>query len=178
MSLHVTIPALLGLGDCALFVLRLVVAIVFGSSGYFHLMDPVGRAKSIELSPAATRALGAAEALGSLGVLTGVLIQPAAIGLMLVGLGAIQKKAFQWKLGFWGNGTNGWLIQEITTRLPGRIDAAETTFANAADLADAMRRAEAAHGEHEKRTGQRDANWSDWYAEYMVADQSGAKLPE
>jgi catechol 2,3-dioxygenase-like lactoylglutathione lyase family enzyme len=73
---------------------------------------------------------------------------------------------------------NRWLFQEITTRLPGRIDAAETAFSDAADLASAMRRAEAAHGEHEKRTGQRDANWSDWYAEYMVAEQKGAKLPE
>jgi catechol 2,3-dioxygenase-like lactoylglutathione lyase family enzyme len=74
---------------------------------------------------------------------------------------------------------NRWLFQEITTRLPGRIDVAATTFATASDLASAMRRAEAAHGEHEKRLGQgRDANWSDWYAEYMVAEQSGAKLPE
>jgi catechol 2,3-dioxygenase-like lactoylglutathione lyase family enzyme len=73
---------------------------------------------------------------------------------------------------------NRWLFQEITNRLPGRIDAAETSFANAEDLANAMRRAEAAHGEHEKRLGQRDANWSDWYAEYMVAEQSGATLPE
>ena len=72
---------------------------------------------------------------------------------------------------------NQWLLQEITTRLPGRIDSKATTFASAADLAGAMRRAEGAHGEHEKRTGQRDANWSDWYAEYMVAEQSGAKLP-
>src|SRR5215471_11560207 len=73
---------------------------------------------------------------------------------------------------------NRWLFQEITTRLPGRLDPGATTFADAPDLAAAMRRAEAAHGEHEKRTGQRDANWSDWYAEYMVADQRGAKLPE
>lgn len=72
---------------------------------------------------------------------------------------------------------NGWLIQEVTTRLPGRIDAAETTFASAADLASAMRRAETAHGEHEKRTGQRDANWADWYAAYMVAEQAGTELP-
>ena len=72
---------------------------------------------------------------------------------------------------------NRWLFQEITTRLPGRIDSAETTFATGSDLAAAMRRAEAAHGEHEKRTGVRDANWSDWYAEYMVAEQSGGKLP-
>ncbi len=68
---------------------------------------------------------------------------------------------------------NGWLVQEITTRLPGRIDPAATTFGSASDLAGALRRAEAAHGEHEKRTGQRDANWPDWYAAYMVAEQAG-----
>src|SRR5215475_10361546 len=72
---------------------------------------------------------------------------------------------------------NGWLLQEVTTRLPGRIDAAETSFASRADLASALRRAEAAHGEHEKRTGQRDANWPDWYAAYIVAEQAGAELP-
>ena len=73
---------------------------------------------------------------------------------------------------------NGWLFQEITTRLPGRIDATATTFASANDLASAFRRAEAAHGEHEKRTGGRDANWPDWYAAYMVAEQSGKELPQ
>jgi catechol 2,3-dioxygenase-like lactoylglutathione lyase family enzyme len=72
---------------------------------------------------------------------------------------------------------NGWLLQEVTTRLPGRVDPAATTFASTADLASALRRAETAHGEHEKRTGQRDANWPDWYAAYMVAEQSGAPLP-
>jgi catechol 2,3-dioxygenase-like lactoylglutathione lyase family enzyme len=73
---------------------------------------------------------------------------------------------------------NGWLFQEITTRLPGRIDSTATTFASANDLASAFRRAEAAHGEHEKRTGQRDANWPEWYAAYMVAEQSGKELPQ
>ena len=72
---------------------------------------------------------------------------------------------------------NGWLLQEVTTRLPGRIDLATTTFASAKDLAGALRRAEAAHGQHEKRTGQHDANWSDWYAEHMVAEQTGTGLP-
>ena len=71
---------------------------------------------------------------------------------------------------------NGWLVQEITTRLPGRIDRA-TTFGSASDLAGALRRAAAAHGEHEKRTGQPDANWPDWYAAYMVAEQAGKALP-
>jgi catechol 2,3-dioxygenase-like lactoylglutathione lyase family enzyme len=73
---------------------------------------------------------------------------------------------------------NGWLLQEITARIPGRIDAAATTFANASDLANAMRRAEAAHGEHEKRIGAADRNWPEWYAAYMVAEQSGAELPK
>jgi catechol 2,3-dioxygenase-like lactoylglutathione lyase family enzyme len=72
---------------------------------------------------------------------------------------------------------NGWLLQEITTRLPGRIDAAETAFASTADLASALRRAAAAHGEHEKRIGEADENWPDWYAAYMVAEQAGTELP-
>ena len=72
---------------------------------------------------------------------------------------------------------NGWLLQEVTTRLPGRIGAAETTLASAADLASAFRRAAAAHGEHEKRIGAADPNWPDWYAKYLVAEQAGAELP-
>ena len=72
---------------------------------------------------------------------------------------------------------NTWLVQEVTTRLPGRIDSAATSFGSVSDLADAMRRAEAAHGEHEKRTGQADANWPDWYARYMIAEQAGTELP-
>jgi catechol 2,3-dioxygenase-like lactoylglutathione lyase family enzyme len=71
---------------------------------------------------------------------------------------------------------NGWLVQEITTRLPGRV-AGDTAYRSTADLAGALRRAEAAHGEHEKRTGQRDTNWPDWYAAYMVAEQAGEELP-
>jgi len=73
---------------------------------------------------------------------------------------------------------NSWQLQEITSRLPGRIDSAATSFGSAGDLASAFRRAEAAHGEHEKRTGQRDANWPDWYAQYMVAEQNGEELPQ
>jgi catechol 2,3-dioxygenase-like lactoylglutathione lyase family enzyme len=72
---------------------------------------------------------------------------------------------------------NGWLIQEVTTRLPGRVDAATTTFASANDLASALRRAAAAHGGHEKRIGKADPDWPDWYAEYMVAEEAGQELP-
>jgi len=74
---------------------------------------------------------------------------------------------------------NRWVLQEITTRLPGRIDSSTTSFASATDLQDALIRAAAAHGEHEKRSGgQRDERWPVWYAEYMVAEQSGSKLTE
>jgi catechol 2,3-dioxygenase-like lactoylglutathione lyase family enzyme len=72
---------------------------------------------------------------------------------------------------------NVWIVQEVTRRLPGRIDPAMTTFPSANDLASAMRRAAAAHGEHENRNGQRDANWPDWYAAYMAAEQVGTELP-
>ncbi len=72
---------------------------------------------------------------------------------------------------------NGWLLQEITVRLPGRV-AGDTTYTSAGDLASALRRAAAAHGEHEKRIGQADPNWPDWYAEYMVREQAGQELPQ
>ena len=72
---------------------------------------------------------------------------------------------------------NSWLFQEVTTRLPGRVDPTVTLFGSASDLADAMRRASAAHGQHEKRIGHADADWPDWYAKYMVAEQAGTELP-
>ena len=72
---------------------------------------------------------------------------------------------------------NGWLFQEITARLPGRV-AGATTYPSASDLSQAMRRAAAAHGEHEKRIGAADPNWPDWYAAYMVAEQAGKELPQ
>jgi uncharacterized membrane protein YphA (DoxX/SURF4 family) len=107
-NLTVTLPWLLALQDVALLLLRLVVALVFGASGYYHVSDPAGRAKSVELSTGATFALGAAELFASLGLVSGVLIQPAALGLILLGLGAMGKKAFVWKTGIWGKGTDGW----------------------------------------------------------------------
>jgi len=72
---------------------------------------------------------------------------------------------------------NGWILQEITARFPGRIDSNATTFASVADLAGALRRAAAAHGLHEKRIGTADPNWPDWYAAYLVAEQSGREPP-
>lgn len=72
---------------------------------------------------------------------------------------------------------NGWLFQEVTARLPGRIDSSDTTFTSQTELAAALRRAAGAHGEHEKRIGAHDENWADWYADYIVREQSGQPLP-
>ncbi|HEX2451443.1 MAG TPA: DoxX family protein [Gemmatimonadales bacterium] len=106
--MRILIPALLPLADLALLLLRIMVAIVFFSSGLSHARDPVARAKSIGTSPGFTRLLGIAEMAGALGVAFGVLIQPAAIGLILIMLGAIQRKIFVWHTGFWGEGSSGW----------------------------------------------------------------------
>jgi catechol 2,3-dioxygenase-like lactoylglutathione lyase family enzyme len=73
---------------------------------------------------------------------------------------------------------NGWLLQEVTVRLPGRVDRDDTTFISSTELAAALRRAEAAHGEHEKRIGRPDADWPSWYAEFLVAEQTGKPLPK
>lgn len=73
---------------------------------------------------------------------------------------------------------NGWLLQEVTSRLPGRVDPGATTYASAHHLATALRRAAAAHGEHEQRTGEADENWPDWYAEYLVSEQAGTEPPK
>jgi catechol 2,3-dioxygenase-like lactoylglutathione lyase family enzyme len=105
--------------------------------------------------------------------------QPYLFGRIRVGGSDPEHRSYRSFASFSDPDGNGWLLQEITARLPGRIDSTSTSFASARDLASAFRRAEAAHGEHEKRMGgQRDANWFDWYAAYMVAEQTGAELPK
>ena len=88
-----------------------------------------------------------------------------------------QRSSYGSFLSFGDPDGNGWILQEITNRLPGRVDPAATTFASAEDLASALRRAAAAHGEHEARTGEEDPDWPDWYARYMVGEQAGTELP-
>lgn len=78
---------------------------------------------------------------------------------------------------FSGPDRNRWLLQEVTARLPGRV-AGDTTYSSVADLSKALQRAAAAHGWHESRAGKADPNWPDWYAEYMVREQSGEELPQ
>jgi putative oxidoreductase len=106
--MHIMFPVLLRYSDVGLLLLRLMVAVVFFTSGLNDLKDPVGRSQSIGASRAFTGFLGGAELLGSIGVAFGILIQLAAIGLMLIMLGAIQKKIFVWKTGFWGAKGYGW----------------------------------------------------------------------
>ena len=101
-------PWLLQFSDLALLFMRLLVGVVFISSGRSHAQDPVIRGKSIGLSPGFTRFIGLAELAGGLGVALGVLPQLAALGLILIMLGAIQKKIFVWHTGFWGKASDGW----------------------------------------------------------------------
>ena len=102
------IPQLARFTDLSLLLLRLMVGLVFITSGYSHLKDAEARAKSIEMSKAFTIALGIAEVAAGLGVAFGVLTQLAVFGLILLMLGAIQKKIFSWHIGFWGEKTYGW----------------------------------------------------------------------
>lgn len=106
--MHTVFPALLRFSDVGLLLLRLIVAIVFGASGWNHLRDPAGRAQSIGMSRGFTLVLGSGEIACSVGVAAGILTQLAALGLVLIMLGAIQKKVFVWKTGFWGAHGNGW----------------------------------------------------------------------
>jgi putative oxidoreductase len=101
-------PALAQFTDLALLLMRLMVGVVFISSGWSHAEDPVTRGKSIGASPGFTRFLGIAELAGGFGVALGVLPQLAALGLILIMLGAIQKKIFVWHTGFWGKSSDGW----------------------------------------------------------------------
>jgi putative oxidoreductase len=94
--------------DTALLLMRFLVGLVFITSGWSHAKDPVTRGKSIGFSPGLTRLVGVAELAGGLGVALGVLTQVAAVGLILIMLGAIQKKIFVWHTGFWGKGSDGW----------------------------------------------------------------------
>src|SRR5438045_6742314 len=101
-------PELAQFTDIALVLLRVMIGIVFITSGWSHLKNPDARSKDIEMSKGFTIFLGAAEVAGGLGVISGVLAQLAAIGLILIILGAIQKKIFVWKTGFWGKKASGW----------------------------------------------------------------------
>jgi len=102
------LPQLSGFTDLALLLQRLMVAVIFAASGFNDLKEPESRSKDIGMSKGFTIFLGAAELLGALGVALGVFTQLAAAGLIILMLGAIQKKMFVWRTGFWGKNNNGW----------------------------------------------------------------------
>jgi putative oxidoreductase len=104
----ISLPQLLQYNDFALLLLRCMIAAVFITSGWSQLKDPVGKGKQNQVSPGLTRFVGSAEVLGGLGVLTGVLAQIAALGLILIMFGAIKKKIADWHTGFWGKDNQGW----------------------------------------------------------------------
>jgi putative oxidoreductase len=109
-----TFPQLAQFSDLALLILRFMVGLIFLTGGWSHLKDPEERSKSIGMSKPFTIFLGAAEIAGALGVISGVLAQPAAIGLIVIMFGAIYKKLFVWRTGFWGKyGTNGWSYETM-----------------------------------------------------------------
>ena len=104
--------------------------------------------------------------------------EPYLFGRIRVGGADPERRSYRSFASFSDPDGNGWLLQELTHRAPGRVDTDVTTFTSSVELAAALRRAEAAHGEHEKRNGgQRDKNWPDWYAEYLIREQAGKELP-
>jgi catechol 2,3-dioxygenase-like lactoylglutathione lyase family enzyme len=123
------------------------------------------------------RGVAISEAFHDAGDVHAGMDQPYLFGRRRVDGGDPEHRSYRSFASFSDPDGNGWLFQEVTARLPGRVDADNTTFTSSTELATALRRAAAAHGEHEKRTGQHDANWPDWYADYIVREQAGKQLP-
>lgn len=151
-----------------------VTAAVPGSAqGLYLIVSDIEAARTELLA----RGIEVSEAFHNEGAHAGT-DQPYLFGSVRVGGTDPEHRSYRSFASFSDPDGNGWLFQEVTQRLPGRIDANDTRFASTSDLASALRRAAAAHGEHEKRNGGRhDANWPDWYAAYLVAEQSGKELP-
>jgi catechol 2,3-dioxygenase-like lactoylglutathione lyase family enzyme len=159
---------------CSIIFGKNVTAAAPGSAqGLYLIVSDVAAARD-ELKG---RGVEVSEVFHSDGVSTGT-DEPFLFGRRRIGGPDPEQRSYRSFASFRDPDGNGWLFQEITTRLPGRIDSGVTSFASANDLADAFRRAEAAHGKYEARLGQgRDANWPEWYAAYMVAEQGGTELP-
>jgi catechol 2,3-dioxygenase-like lactoylglutathione lyase family enzyme len=136
---------------------------------------PAGSARGLYL--VVSDIVAARDALLSRGADVGAVFHRTAIGGPTVSGPDPERRSYNSFATFKDPDGNEWLLQEITSRLPGRLDGDGTVFSSPRDLAAALRRAADAHGEHEKRTGEHDVNWPDWYAEYMVREQAGETLP-
>jgi catechol 2,3-dioxygenase-like lactoylglutathione lyase family enzyme len=162
-----------GSGCSAIFGKNLTPAAPGAAQGLYLIVSDIQAARQNLLD----RGVEISEVFHNDGVYAGA-DEPFLFGRVRVGGPDPEHRSYRSFASFRDPDGNGWLFQEITTRLAGRIDSAATTFASANDLANAMRRASAAHGEHEKRIGAADPNWPDWYAAYMVAEQAGTELPK
>jgi len=160
--------------DCSVIFGKNVTAAAPGSAQGLYLV-----VSDIEAACNEMRARGVAISEvfhGSDGVYAGT-DEPYLFGRTRVGKPDPERRSYRSFASFSDPDGNGWLFQEVTARLPGRVDSDGATFTSSTELAAALRRAEAAHGEHEKRTGQPDANWPQWYAEHIVAEQASTALP-
>ena len=160
--------------DCSVIFGRNVTAAAPGSAqGLYLIVSDIEAARKELLG----RGVAIGEAFHDAGGVYSGPDQPYLFGRLRVSGPDPEHRSYRTFASFSDPDGNGWLLQEITIRLPGRIDSAATSFSSVSDLASALKRAEAAHGEHEKRTGKRDENWPQWYAAYMAAEQAGTKLP-
>ncbi|WP_113704975.1 VOC family protein [Nonomuraea lactucae] len=161
-----------GSGCSVIFGKNVTAAAPGSAQGLYLIVSDIGAARE-EL---ASRGVEVSEVFHSDGVYTGT-DDPYLFGRRRVSGPDPEHGTYRSYASFRDPDGNGWLFQEVTTRLAGRVDPRTTTFASVNDLASALRRAEAAHGKYEARTGQKDENWPDWYAAYMVAEQTGSELP-
>jgi catechol 2,3-dioxygenase-like lactoylglutathione lyase family enzyme len=161
-----------GSGCSVIFGKNVTAAAPGSAQGLYLIVSDIGAARNDLLS----RGVEVSEAFHDAGgVYTGP-DEPYLFGRLRVSGPDAEHRSYRSFASFKDPDGNGWLFQEVTTRLPGRVDG-DTTFASSNELAAALRRAAAAHGEHEKRIGQHDADWPDWYATYIVREQAGKELP-
>ena len=159
---------------CSVIVGKSVTAAAPGSAQGLYLVVPDIDVARDELL---RRGVGIGEVFHAAGDAHAGADEPYLFGRLRVGGPDPEHRSYRSYASFTDPDGNGWLLQEVTARLPGRVDADATTFTSSAELAAALRRAAAAHGEHEKRTGRPDADWPDWYAAYLVAEQAGKQPP-
>src|SRR5712671_3557896 len=162
-----------GSGCSVIFGKNVTAAAPGSAQGLYLIVSDIGAARNDLLS----RGVEVSEAFHDAGGVYAGPDEPYLFGRLRVSGADPEHRSYRSFASFKDPDGNGWLFQEVTTRLPGRVDG-DTTFTSSTELAAALRRAAAAHGEHEKRTGgQHDANWPDWYAEYIVSEQAGKPLP-
>src|SRR5258708_786883 len=162
-----------GSGCSVIFGKNVTAAAPGSAQGLYLIVSDIAAARS-ELRG---RGVAVSEAFHDAGGVYAGPNEPYLFGRLRIGGADPEHRSYRSFASFSDPDGNGWLLQEITARLPGRVDAHDTTFTSPTELAAALRRAAAAHGEHEKRTGQHDANWPDWYADYIVREQAGEPLP-